>query len=46
MTQNDCGLKLMNGDISITLAVPDMRTPGKSLLSVVFPASDPENPIN
>ncbi|CEP35333.1 Exodeoxyribonuclease V alpha chain [Halomonas sp. R57-5] len=46
MTQNDCGLKLMNGDISITLAVPNLRTPGKSLLRVAFPTSDPEKPID
>ncbi|MEG3081559.1 exodeoxyribonuclease V subunit alpha [Halomonas sp. 5021] len=46
VTQNDYGLKLMNGDIGITLAVPDPRTPGKSLLRVAFPTSDPEKPIN
>ncbi|MYL22399.1 exodeoxyribonuclease V subunit alpha [Halomonas alkaliantarctica] len=50
VTQNDYGLKLMNGDIGITLAVPDPRTPGKSLLRVAFPytsaASDPEKTIN
>ncbi|MFN2411322.1 MAG: exodeoxyribonuclease V subunit alpha, partial [Halomonas sp.] len=45
VTQNDYGLKLMNGDIGITLAVPDPRTPGKSLLRVAFPTSDPKNPI-
>ncbi|MCO7247515.1 exodeoxyribonuclease V subunit alpha [Halomonas sp. Mc5H-6] len=45
VTQNDYGLKLMNGDIGITLAVPDPRTPGKSLLRVAFPTSDPEKPI-
>ncbi|BBI52249.1 hypothetical protein HORIV_46700 [Vreelandella olivaria] len=46
VTQNDYGLKLMNGDIGITLAVPDPRTPGKSLLRVAFPTSDAENPIH
>ncbi|QPL47122.1 exodeoxyribonuclease V subunit alpha [Halomonas sp. A40-4] len=46
VTQNDYGLKLMNGDIGITLAVPDPRTPGKSLLRVAFPTNDPEKPIN
>ncbi|MGY4879315.1 exodeoxyribonuclease V subunit alpha [Vreelandella aquamarina] len=49
VTQNDYGLKLMNGDIGITLAVPDPRSssgaPGKSLLRVAFPTSDPEKPI-
>ncbi|MEC4766604.1 exodeoxyribonuclease V subunit alpha [Halomonas sp. CUBES01] len=45
VTQNDYGLKLMNGDIGITLAVPDPRMPGKSLLRVAFPTSDPEKPI-
>lgn len=50
VTQNDYGLKLMNGDIGITMAVPDPRsssgTPGRSLLRVAFPTSDPENPIH
>lgn len=50
VTQNDYGLKLMNGDIGITMAVPDPRSssgaPGKSLLRVAFPTSDPENPIH
>nr|WP_241524618.1 exodeoxyribonuclease V subunit alpha [Halomonas sulfidaeris] len=46
VTQNDYGLKLMNGDIGITLAVPDPRTPGRSLLRVAFPTSDPGNPIH
>ncbi|WP_422823215.1 exodeoxyribonuclease V subunit alpha [Vreelandella titanicae] len=46
VTQNDYGLKLMNGDIGITLAVPDPRTPGRSLLRVAFPTSDAENPIH
>ena len=46
VTQNDYGLKLMNGDIGITLAVPDPRTPGRTLLRVAFPTSDPENPIH
>ncbi|QNI04702.1 exodeoxyribonuclease V subunit alpha [Halomonas sp. SH5A2] len=45
VTQNDYGLKLMNGDIGITLAVPDPRTTGKSLLRVAFPTSDPKNSI-
>ncbi|WP_053857221.1 MULTISPECIES: exodeoxyribonuclease V subunit alpha [Halomonadaceae] len=50
VTQNDYGLKLMNGDIGITMAVPDPRSPsnkpGRSLLRVAFPTSDPENPIH
>ncbi|WP_350359658.1 exodeoxyribonuclease V subunit alpha [Vreelandella sp. SM1641] len=46
VTQNDYGLKLMNGDIGITMAVPDPRTPGRSLLRVAFPTSDAENPIH
>ncbi|MBT2772139.1 exodeoxyribonuclease V subunit alpha [Halomonas sp. ISL-60] len=50
VTQNDYGLKLMNGDIGITMAVPDPRpspgAPGRSLLRVAFPTSDPENPIH
>ncbi|MFO7909263.1 MAG: exodeoxyribonuclease V subunit alpha, partial [Halomonas sp.] len=49
VTQNDYGLKLMNGDIGITLAVPDPRsssgTPGKPLLRVAFPTGDPDTPI-
>nr|WP_289072502.1 exodeoxyribonuclease V subunit alpha [uncultured Halomonas sp.] len=49
VTQNDYGLKLMNGDIGITLAVPDPRHPQQTLLRVAFPsssaASDPEKPI-
>ncbi|WP_081192288.1 exodeoxyribonuclease V subunit alpha [Halomonas sp. BC1] len=49
VTQNDYGLKLMNGDIGITLAVPDPRNPQQKLLRVAFPsssaASDPEKPI-
>ncbi|GHC21381.1 exodeoxyribonuclease V alpha subunit [Aidingimonas halophila] len=35
----------MNGNIGITLAVHDPRTPGKTLLRVAFPTSDPEKPI-
>ncbi len=46
VTQNDYGLKLMNGDIGITMAVPDPRTPGKSLLRAAFPTSDAEKPIH
>lgn len=46
VTQNDYGLKLMNGDIGITVAVPDPRTPGRTLLRVAFPTSNPENPIH
>ena len=46
VTQNDYGLKLMNGDIGITMAVPDPRTPGRALLRVAFPTSDAENPIH
>lgn len=45
VTQNDYSLGLMNGDIGITLTVPDPRTPGRSLHRVAFPTSDPENPI-
>ncbi|WP_447893831.1 exodeoxyribonuclease V subunit alpha [Vreelandella sp. GE22] len=45
VTQNDYGLKLMNGDIGITLAVPDPRAPGRPLLRVAFPTSDPDKPI-
>lgn len=46
VTQNDYGLKLMNGDIGITMSVPDPRTHGRSLLRVAFPTSDAENPIH
>ncbi|WP_159177943.1 MULTISPECIES: exodeoxyribonuclease V subunit alpha [Halomonadaceae] len=50
VTQNDYGLKLMNGDIGITMSVPDPRSssgaPGRSLLRVAFPTSDPDNPIH
>ncbi|MBZ5488069.1 exodeoxyribonuclease V subunit alpha [Halomonas aquamarina] len=45
VTQNDYSLGLMNGDIGITLAVPDPRAPGRTLLRVAFPNSDPEKPI-
>ncbi|WP_355661643.1 exodeoxyribonuclease V subunit alpha [Halomonas salifodinae] len=40
VTRNDYGLGLMNGDIGITLALPDARAPGKKLLRVAFPSSD------
>ncbi|SEM17102.1 exodeoxyribonuclease V subunit alpha [Halomonas daqiaonensis] len=40
VTRNDYGLGLMNGDIGITLALPDARQPGRKLLRVAFPASD------
>ncbi len=44
VTRNDYGLGLMNGDIGITLAVPEARSatdsPGRTLLRVAFPASD------
>ncbi|MDI5983358.1 exodeoxyribonuclease V subunit alpha [Halomonas sp. M4R5S39] len=40
VTRNDYGLGLMNGDIGITLALPDARAPGRALLRVAFPASD------
>ncbi|PXY00224.1 exodeoxyribonuclease V subunit alpha [Halomonas sp. LBP4] len=40
VTRNDYGLGLMNGDIGITLALPDARQPGRTLLRVAFPASD------
>ncbi|CAM0556569.1 RecBCD enzyme subunit RecD [Vreelandella titanicae] len=46
VTQNDYGLKLMNGDIGITMAVPDPRSPSKTLLRVAFPTSDANNPIH
>ena len=45
VTQNDYGLKLMNGDIGITLTVPDPRNPQQTLLRVAFPTSDTEKPI-
>ncbi|GGC89499.1 exodeoxyribonuclease V subunit alpha [Vreelandella lutescens] len=45
VTQNDYGLKLMNGDIGITLAVPDPRNPQQKLLRVAFTTSDPDKPI-
>lgn len=45
VTQNDYGLKLMNGDIGITLAVPDPRHPQQTLLRVAFPSSDTDKPI-
>ncbi|MBR2515491.1 MAG: exodeoxyribonuclease V subunit alpha [Halomonas sp.] len=49
VTQNDYGLKLMNGDIGITLAVPDPRNPQQKLLRVAFPSSsatsDADKPI-
>ncbi|WAM54611.1 exodeoxyribonuclease V subunit alpha [Vreelandella venusta] len=49
VTQNDYSLKLMNGDIGITLAVPDPRNPQQKLLRVAFPSSsatsDVDNPI-
>ncbi|NDL70972.1 exodeoxyribonuclease V subunit alpha [Vreelandella alkaliphila] len=45
VTQNDYGLKLMNGDIGITLAMPDPRNPQQKLLRVAFPTSDADNPI-
>ncbi|PMR72899.1 exodeoxyribonuclease V subunit alpha [Billgrantia endophytica] len=44
VTRNDYGLRLMNGDIGITLGVPEARSetepPGRTLLRVAFPASD------
>ncbi|WP_104203917.1 exodeoxyribonuclease V subunit alpha [Billgrantia saliphila] len=44
VTRNDYGLGLMNGDIGITLAVPEARSatesPDRTLLRVAFPASD------
>ncbi|AMC99466.1 exodeoxyribonuclease V subunit alpha [Halomonas chromatireducens] len=44
VTRNDYSLGLMNGDIGITLAVPEARSasesPGRTLLRVAFPASD------
>ena len=50
ITQNDYSLGLMNGDIGITLAVPDPRSSsgalGRTLLRVAFPTSDTDKPIN
>ncbi|WP_016916510.1 exodeoxyribonuclease V subunit alpha [Vreelandella stevensii] len=43
VTQNDYGLKLMNGDIGITLAVPDPRKPQQRLLRVAFPSSSADS---
>lgn len=44
VTRNDYGLGLMNGDIGITLALPDARQPShhnsRTLLRVAFPTSD------
>ncbi|MDN3519973.1 exodeoxyribonuclease V subunit alpha [Halomonas ramblicola] len=40
VTRNDYGLGLMNGDIGITLALPDARQFGRTLLRVAFPSSD------
>ncbi len=46
VTRNDYGLGLMNGDIGITLALPDTAAPGESTahrgpaLRVAFPAGD------
>ncbi|HCR97516.1 MAG: exodeoxyribonuclease V subunit alpha [Halomonas sp.] len=45
VTQNDYSLGLMNGDIGITLAVPDPRSVGRTLYRVAFPTSDTKNPI-
>ncbi|MGO3056648.1 exodeoxyribonuclease V subunit alpha [Halomonas sp. AOP43-A1-21] len=45
VTQNDYSMGLMNGDIGITLTVPDPRTSGRLLHRVAFPTSDPENSI-
>ncbi|MBE0464278.1 exodeoxyribonuclease V subunit alpha [Halomonas colorata] len=45
VTQNDYSLGLMNGDIGITLAVPDPRGVGRTLYRVAFPTSDTKNPI-
>ncbi|MDN6297620.1 MAG: exodeoxyribonuclease V subunit alpha [Halomonas sp.] len=42
VTQNDYGLKLMNGDIGVALNVVEA---GRTRLRVAFPGGDPETPI-
>ncbi|WP_136068679.1 exodeoxyribonuclease V subunit alpha [Modicisalibacter radicis] len=45
VTRNDYGLGLMNGDIGITLALPNPEAPNRSVLRVAFPTADAEKPI-
>lgn len=40
MTHNDYGLGLMNGDIGITLRLPERDDPRKQVLRVAFPRND------
>ncbi|WP_024647459.1 exodeoxyribonuclease V subunit alpha [Pseudomonas syringae] len=40
MTHNDYGLGLMNGDIGITLRLPERDGDGKQVLRVAFPRND------
>jgi exodeoxyribonuclease V alpha subunit len=40
MTHNDYGLGLMNGDIGITLRLPERDADGKHVLRVAFPRND------
>ncbi|RMS18448.1 Exodeoxyribonuclease V subunit alpha, partial [Pseudomonas savastanoi] len=40
MTHNDYGLGLMNGDIGITLRLPERDGEGKQVLRVAFPRND------
>ena len=40
VTRNQPGLGLTNGDIGLTLSVPDRRTPGHFVLRVAFPGTD------
>ena len=40
MTHNDYGLGLMNGDIGITLRLPERDGAGKQVLRVAFPRND------
>ncbi|MFJ4144082.1 exodeoxyribonuclease V subunit alpha [Pseudomonas sp. NPDC089734] len=40
MTHNDYGLGLMNGDIGITLYLPEREGDGKKVLRVAFPRND------
>jgi exodeoxyribonuclease V alpha subunit len=40
VTRNDYSLGLMNGDIGITLCLPDTNQPGRKVLRVAFPRGD------
>ncbi|WP_145250068.1 exodeoxyribonuclease V subunit alpha [Pseudomonas oryzihabitans] len=40
VTRNDYSLGLMNGDIGITLCLPDATHPGRKVLRVAFPRGD------